>query len=136
MATRRASTYKLSINDDTNTIVKKVNSFMRSVSRDVNNVTIIKEGGVSTHQDLTGTELDGCHPWTAILGLREIFNDINNKITDTNNRINDTNNRIDNINNILKIKEDSTGKFYSEVIKDITDTLEDHEERIKALEKK
>lgn len=129
MATRRASTYKLSINDDANTMVKKVNSFIRSVSRDVNSATVIKEGGVTSHQELLGTSLPGCHPWEAITGLKMLFDDIDAKIVDINKKIN-------NINNLLKIKEDSTGKLYSEVIDKINNTLDDHEKRIKALEKK
>ena len=76
MATRRCTTYKLSVNDDQQTLVKKINSFMRSVNQDVNVTNITKQGGVSAHQELTGTRLPGCHPPEAIDGLEGAYKNI------------------------------------------------------------
>lgn len=108
------------------TMIKKINSFFRSISQDITVTNVTKDGGAKTHHELPDTSTADCHPVEAITDLSPIIESINKSISLI-------------YEDITKVKSDIS-KMLSDIstinsnIEEINTKLENHEERIRALE--
>lgn len=96
-------------------MIKKINTAIRSMQRDVNVVNTTATGGTGGakyHRDLPDIAQPNCHPIEAIAGLAEQLQEINASLT--------------------TIKDDIVKMALK--LDDMQETIEDHENRIKALE--
>lgn len=121
MANKRAVTYLLSINDDMSTMVKKINSALRSINQDITVTNVTKTSGSTTvHNDLSGRiGVADCHDIAAISELEAKLNNIDTKFSEIDTIIETINTDISTIKKKITVIEAE---------------LEDHEERISRLE--
>lgn len=109
----RATLNIIGATDDLRTVIKKANDNFRALNKDIH-LTEIKSGGENTkfHNDLYGRNEFKCHPILAIENLDDTLRDIKTRLT-----------------NLEGITDDINEKIFV-----MEEKLEDHEDRIRALE--